>query len=141
LNWCWKNIANSFGYFFFGLGLVLLVLIIYAMVFLSREFCLTCRVPSKSNFHWDVRGSFAKAFGNWRRKHKLPLKKVARDLGVSIGTISMWESGKRFPTGGNFERLVEYTGLPPCKLFCVMADQCVPADCLLAMGHSPSKPD
>ena len=28
----WKSIARSFGYFFFGLGLVLLVLIIYAMV-------------------------------------------------------------------------------------------------------------
>ncbi|HUC83799.1 MAG TPA: cytochrome c3 family protein [Candidatus Acidoferrales bacterium] len=28
----WKNIAKSFGYFFFGLGLVLLVLIIYAML-------------------------------------------------------------------------------------------------------------
>lgn len=27
----WKNIARSFGYFFFGLGLVLLALIIYAM--------------------------------------------------------------------------------------------------------------
>jgi hypothetical protein len=27
----WKNIARSFGYFFFGLGLVLLGLIIYAM--------------------------------------------------------------------------------------------------------------
>jgi cytochrome b subunit of formate dehydrogenase len=28
----WKNIARSFGYFFFGLGVVLLGLIIYAMV-------------------------------------------------------------------------------------------------------------
>ena len=28
----WKNIAKSFGYFFFGLGLVLLALIIYAML-------------------------------------------------------------------------------------------------------------
>jgi cytochrome b subunit of formate dehydrogenase len=28
----WKNIARSFGYFFFGLGIVLLLLIIYAMV-------------------------------------------------------------------------------------------------------------
>jgi cytochrome b subunit of formate dehydrogenase len=28
----WKNIARSFGYFFFGLGLVLLALIIYAML-------------------------------------------------------------------------------------------------------------
>jgi hypothetical protein len=28
----WKGIARSFGYLFFGLGLVLLVLIVYAMV-------------------------------------------------------------------------------------------------------------
>jgi cytochrome b subunit of formate dehydrogenase len=28
----WKNIARSFGYFFFGLGIILLLLIIYAMV-------------------------------------------------------------------------------------------------------------
>ena len=28
----WKNIAKTFGYFFFGLGLLLLVLIIYAMI-------------------------------------------------------------------------------------------------------------
>jgi hypothetical protein len=28
----WKNIAKSFGYFFFGFGLVLLALIIYAML-------------------------------------------------------------------------------------------------------------
>jgi cytochrome b subunit of formate dehydrogenase len=28
----WKNIARSFGYVFFGLGLILLVLIVYAMV-------------------------------------------------------------------------------------------------------------
>ena len=30
-----------------------------------------------------------------------------------------------------------YTGLPPCRLFCVMADKCVPADCLLAMVQKP----
>jgi cytochrome b subunit of formate dehydrogenase len=28
----WKSIARSFGYFFFGLGLILLVLIVYAMI-------------------------------------------------------------------------------------------------------------
>ena len=39
----------------------------------------------------------------------------------------------------HFELLVDYTGLPPCKLFCVMADKCVPADCLLAMSKLPSK--
>jgi hypothetical protein len=28
----WKNIARSFGYLFFGVGVILLLLIIYAMV-------------------------------------------------------------------------------------------------------------
>ena len=28
----WQNIARTFGYFFFGLGVLLLMLIIYAMV-------------------------------------------------------------------------------------------------------------
>ena len=27
----WKSIARSFGYFFFGLGVILLLLIVYAM--------------------------------------------------------------------------------------------------------------
>ena len=87
----------------------------------------------KPQFHCDVRGSFATAFTNWRRKSKIPLKAIAKDLGVSISTVSSWELGEYFPTGYNFELLVEYTGLPPCKRFCVMADKCVPADCSLAM--------
>ncbi|MCX6929300.1 MAG: helix-turn-helix transcriptional regulator, partial [Verrucomicrobia bacterium] len=90
-------------------------------------------VGRKRQFHCDVRASFATAFTNWRRKSKIPLKTIAKDLGVSISTVSAWELGEYFPTGYNFELLVEYTGLPPCKLFCVMADKCVPADCLLAM--------
>jgi hypothetical protein len=84
-------------------------------------------------FHCDVRASFATAFSAWRRKNKIPLKTIAKDLGVSISTVDSWEIGLSFPGSYNFERLVEYTGLPPCKLFCVMADKCVPADCLLAM--------
>jgi transcriptional regulator with XRE-family HTH domain len=91
----------------------------------------------KSNFHCDIRASFAAAFHNWRIKNNIPLKKIAKDLGVSIPTINSWELGKRFPTGYNFEVLVDYTGLPPCRLFCVMADKCVPADCLLALGKKP----
>ena len=49
----------------------------------------------------------------------------------------MWELGKRSPTGPHFEMLAEYTGMPPCKLFCVIADKCVPAECLLAMPQKP----
>jgi transcriptional regulator with XRE-family HTH domain len=94
-------------------------------------------VPKKSHFHCDIRASFAMAFSTWRRKNNLPLKKIARDLGLSVATINSWELGKRFPTGYNFEMLTDYTGLPPCRLFCVMADTCVPTDCLLALGKKP----
>jgi transcriptional regulator with XRE-family HTH domain len=97
-------------------------------------------VVQKSDFHIDARASFATAFRNWRRKNKLPLKKVAADLGVSVSIVNLWESGKRFPGGRNFEMPVDYTGLPPCKLFCVMADKCVPTDCLLALHRLGSKP-
>lgn len=97
----------------------------------------TLAVAPKSSLHCDVRASFAEAFSNWRRENKIPLKKIAGDLGVAVATVNAWELGKRFPTGHNFEMLVNYTGVPPCKLFCVMADKCVPVDCLLAMGRKP----
>ena len=84
-------------------------------------------------FHCDIRASFATAFRNWRLKNKIPLKKIAKELGVSIATVNAWEQGKRFPTGYNFEVLVNYSGVPPCRLFCVMADKCVPSECLLAL--------
>ncbi len=79
--------------------------------------------------------SFATALSNWRRENHIPLKQIASELGISISTVSSWELGERFPGGFNLEMLVEYTGLPPCKLFCVMAGKCVPADCLLAMSR------
>jgi transcriptional regulator with XRE-family HTH domain len=94
-------------------------------------------VVPKSNFHCDIRVSFATAFSAWRRKNNIPLKKVAEDLGLAVATINSWELGKRFPTGRNFEMLANYTVLPPCRLFCIMADKCVPADCLLAMVRKP----
>jgi transcriptional regulator with XRE-family HTH domain len=86
----------------------------------------------KPRFHCDVRASFAAVLSRWRQEKKLPLKQVARDLGVSISTVSSWESGEYFPTGYNFEVLVEYTGLAPCQLLCVMAEECVPGQCLLS---------
>ena len=88
---------------------------------------------SKTELHCDIRASFATAFRNWRLKNHVPLKTVATELGVSIATVNAWERGKRFPSGYNFEMLVDYMGVPPCRLFCVIADKCVPADCLLAM--------
>ncbi|MCU0784845.1 MAG: helix-turn-helix domain-containing protein [Verrucomicrobia bacterium] len=89
-------------------------------------------IARKSKYHCDIRASFATAFRNWRRRNDVPLKKVAADLGLSIATINKWELGERFPSGHNFEMLADYTGEPPCRLFCLMANQCIPADCLLA---------
>jgi hypothetical protein len=100
----------------------------------------TPAVVQKPRFNCDIRASFATGFRNWRVKSKLPLKKIAKDLGVSLATVSTWESGKCFPTACNFEMLANYTGMPPCKLFCIMADKCVPADCLLAMDRLKPKP-
>ena len=97
-------------------------------------------MSQKPNSRCDIRASFATAFRNWRLKNNIPLKKISKDLGVSISTISTWESGKRFPTSYNFEILVDYTGLPPCKLFCVVVDKCVPVDCLLAMRQLKPRP-
>jgi transcriptional regulator with XRE-family HTH domain len=82
----------------------------------------------------DVCASFAEAFRAWRTKSNIPLKQIARDLGLSVATVSSWELGKRFPTGYNFELLVNYTGVPPCRLLCIMADKCVPPECILARG-------
>lgn len=94
-------------------------------------------VTRKSKLRCDIRACFAIAFKNWRQKNNVPLKQIAADLGLSVNTISMWELGKRFPTGRHFEMLAEYTGVPPCRLFCVMADKCVPTECLLAMPKEP----
>ena len=94
-------------------------------------------MAEKSKSQCDIRASFATAFRNWRLKARMPLKKTAKDLGLSVSTVNSWELGERFPSGRNFERLVDYTGVPPCKFFCVKADQCVPLDCLLAMGRKP----
>ena len=77
----------------------------------------------ETEFFCDIRASFATAFRNWRKNRNIPLKQVATDLDVSIGTVNSWESGRRFPTGRHFEMLTHYTGMPPCRLFCVMADK------------------
>ena len=94
-------------------------------------------MAAKPKSKCDIRGCFATAFRNWRLKNNIPLKKIAKDLRLSVATVNSWELGERFPIGRNFEMLVDYTGVPPCKLFCVLADKCVPAECLLAMGRKP----
>ena len=98
-------------------------------------------MASKSNCSSDVCASFASAFRNWRNKNNIPLKKIAHDLGISIATVNSWELGKRFPTGYNFEMLVNYSGVPPCRLLCVKADKCVPDECQLVAAKPPEFAD
>src|ERR1039457_6416114 len=90
-------------------------------------------MAQESTLRCDIRASFATAFCNWRLKSNIPLKQIAIDLGVSIATVNSWELRKSFPTGRRFQMLADYTGVPPCRLFCVMADKCLPAECLLAL--------
>jgi hypothetical protein len=99
--------------------------------FLAARHLLKCTVHGKPQIKCNIRNSFATVFKNWRRKHNVPLKQIATDLGLSIATINKWERGERFPTGRHFEMLSDYTGQPPCRLFCIMAAECRPAGCLL----------
>jgi len=98
---------------------------------LWRGFCCNFGVPGKSEFKCDIRKSFAAAFKDWRRRNKVPLKQIAADLGLSVAIINKWERGERFPTGRHFEMLADYTGQSPCRLLCLMAERCRPAECLL----------
>jgi transcriptional regulator with XRE-family HTH domain len=77
-----------------------------------------------------LRASFAATFSAWRKSSKVPLKKIAKDLGVSIATVNFWECGQRFPSADNLIMIVSYTGLPPCRLVCLAADGCVQSECL-----------
>jgi len=84
----------------------------------------------------NVCASFAAAFRDWRKARQLQLKQIASDLGVAIATVNAWETGRQFPSGSHIERLVIYTGLPPCRLFCQMAPECMPNSCPL---HPPDE--
>jgi transcriptional regulator with XRE-family HTH domain len=80
----------------------------------------------------DLCATFARAFRNWRLNNNILLRKIAKDLGVSIATANSWESGQRFPTGRHLEKIVDYTGVPPCQLLCRITHKCLPSNRLLA---------
>lgn len=65
-----------------------------------------------------TRALFGEALRTWRKKKGIPLKAVAADVCVSIETVSAWETGIRFPTPENLDKLSQYTGMPVCRFFC-----------------------
>jgi transcriptional regulator with XRE-family HTH domain len=77
------------------------------------------------NTTYEHSGPIAKAFArrlrDWRTAQRLPLKHVARELGVSISIVSEWEHAHRFPSMLNLEALARLLEMPVC--------------CLLYHGH------
>jgi transcriptional regulator with XRE-family HTH domain len=88
-------------------------------------------VAGQSGSGYEIRRNFATTFKTWRQRNSFLLKQIAADLGVSANTVNLWEMGRRFPTGKNIEAFCAYTGLPPCRLFCIMAAKCTRRLCLL----------
>lgn len=54
---------------------------------------------------------FAERLKELRGEHNIPQEKLAADLGVGNGTISLWENGKREPKLSNLILLAQYFGV------------------------------
>ena len=67
---------------------------------------------------------FASRLQNWRVRQRIPLKRLAADLGVSISAVSAWEKGKRSPTLDHLEVISRHTGIPACQFICHFASAC-----------------
>ena len=68
--------------------------------------------------------SFARTFRAWRHQRGLTRPRVAAELDLPVDIITAWEHGRCLPTDGQVDLLLVYTGLPPCHLFCLQADDC-----------------
>jgi ribosome-binding protein aMBF1 (putative translation factor) len=62
----------------------------------------------------SVARAFARRLKEWRMEAGLPLKHVARDLGVSVSIVCEWEHAHRFPSFVNLEGIARCMGLPVC---------------------------
>jgi transcriptional regulator with XRE-family HTH domain len=52
----------------------------------------------------------------WRAASGIPLREVARNMGVSISTVSAWEHADRFPSASHLDGLADCIGIPVCAL-------------------------
>jgi len=64
-----------------------------------------------------IRAVFSEHFRSWRRKSGKPLKAVAQEIGVSVSTVSGWETGDYFPTAANLDAISQYSSIPSCFFF------------------------
>jgi transcriptional regulator with XRE-family HTH domain len=56
------------------------------------------------------------------------LDTIARALGVAESTVSMWETGKRFPSPENLVGLAKVLEVPPCKFLLSGESTCQASD-------------
>ena len=68
--------------------------------------------------------AFAGRMRTWRQESGFPLKRVAKDLGVSVSIVSEWEHGHRFPSVGNLEAIAKYIEVPACHLLYIGPGDC-----------------
>ncbi|MBM3860936.1 MAG: helix-turn-helix transcriptional regulator [Verrucomicrobia bacterium] len=60
----------------------------------------------------------------WRDKNRWPLKRVATELNVSESTCSRWESGDRFPSPKQMQKLAALLQVPVCRFFYAKSSPC-----------------
>jgi transcriptional regulator with XRE-family HTH domain len=72
----------------------------------------------------NLRALVAARIRTWRTARRESLKSLARTLGVAESTLSMWESGKRFPNPENILCLAQVLGVAPCAFFATEASRC-----------------
>ena len=58
-----------------------------------------------------MKNIFAERLKELRLEKEIPQEKLAADLGVGNGTISLWETGKREPKLSNLILIAEYFGV------------------------------
>ena len=73
-------------------------------------------MPTASQY--NIKGIFADRLRTWRKGKRLPLKRLALDLGLSESALCQWENGITFPSAENLANIAQYTRLPPCHFFC-----------------------
>jgi transcriptional regulator with XRE-family HTH domain len=58
--------------------------------------------------------ALARRLRAWRRERGMPLRELAEKLDVTIGCVSSWELGVRFPAASRLDRLARLMRSPSC---------------------------
>jgi len=60
--------------------------------------------------------TLAEVLKDWRRTHFLSQTELAKELGVTWGTVQRWEAGKGLPFPAKQRKLIEVLGISPEEL-------------------------